>query len=200
MKLKRRSIIIVALIVAIGVALGFYVAANNDQSYGEKKASQLIDETQENKSQEADNGVDTNANKANKDLQQKGLDGQKESKANAVSNKTNTSSKSNKNQELGNQPMDGSNSKSEDKGTKPSHVHTWIPVYANRQVAHETQEEHEICNQCGEDLTGLSDDAFYEHFENGTCGGFHSKWVIKTTYTTEKYISQYKCSCGATKN
>lgn len=200
MKLKRRSIIIVALIVAIGVALGFYVAANNDQSYGEKKPSQLIDETQENKNQAADNGEDVNANKTSKNLQQSDLDGEQESKANAVSNRTNTSGKSNKNQELGNQSVDGSNSKSEDEGTKPSHVHTWIAVYANRQVAYETQEEHEICNQCGADLTRLSDDAFYEHFENGTCGGFHSKWVTKTSYTTEKYISQYKCSCGATKN
>lgn len=102
------------------------------------------------------------------------------------------------------------------------HTHNWVAVTETRtvvdQAAYDEQvpvtemKEHEICNQCGADLTGLDIDAHFKnsYFNGGNCGGFHSEWREEVTgyqtvhhdavTHTETVTTGYRCStCGATK-
>lgn len=145
---------------------------------------------------------------------------------NTSSNKNNTSSSS--------KPSNGSsnnsgsskpsnNSGSNSSSSKPAeHTHNWVAVTETRTVvdqpAYDEQvpitemKEHEICNQCGADLTGLDIDAHFKnsYFNGGNCGGFHSEWREEVTgyqtvhhdavTHTETVTTGYRCStCGATK-
>lgn len=107
--------------------------------------------------------------------------------------------------------------------SKPAeHTHNWVAVTETRTVvdqpAYDEQvpvtemKEHEICNQCGADLTGLDIDAHFKnsYFNGGNCGGFHSEWREEVTgyqtvhhdavTHTETVTTGYRCStCGATK-
>lgn len=130
------------------------------------------------------------------------------------SNKSNTSES-----KKDNTASTSSNSSS----SKPAeHTHNWVAVTETRTVvdqpAYDEQvpvtemKEHEICNQCGADLTGLDIDAHFKnsYFNGGNCGGFHSEWREEVTgyqtvhhdavTHTETVTTGYRCStCGATK-
>lgn len=175
------------------------------------------------------------------------------STSNSSSNKNNSSSSSSK--PSSNPSNSGSNNSSPSKpsnnsgsnsnSSKPAeHTHNWVAQYKtvnvpekghNEQVlvqaAYDEQvpvtemKEHEICNDCGADLTGIGDSALsnhlYNHMINDTGnGGYHSEWretvvgyntvhhdaVYETRYvvdspaTTKQELTGYKCSsCGKTK-
>lgn len=151
-----------------------------------------------------------------------------ESKKDNTASTTNTSS--NKNNTSSSKPSNSSgnnsgtnNSSSNSNSSKPAeHTHNWVAVTETRTVvdqpAYDEQvpvtemREHEICNQCGADLTGLDIDAHFKnsYFNGGNCGGFHSEWREEVTgYQTvhhdavthiETVTTGYRCStCGATK-
>ena len=87
-------------------------------------------------------------------------------------------------------------------------------------------DEREICNGCGADMTNWSADQVDQHFldavsvGNMLCGAWHSefiqiqigttpvnhpaeygtRYVVDKPAWTEKVLTGYKCSCGATKN
>lgn len=160
------------------------------------------------------------------------------------SNKSNTSeSKKNNTASTSNSSSNKNNSSSS--SSKPAeHTHNWVAQYKtvnvpekghNEQVlvqaAYDEQvpvtemKEHEICNDCGADLTGIGDSALsnhlYNHMINDTGnGGYHTEWretvvgyntvhhdvVYETRYvvdspaTTKQELTGYKCSsCGKTK-
>ena len=161
-------------------------------------------------------------------------------KANTAST-TNTSSNKNNSSSSSSKPSSRpSNSSSNNSGTsKPSnnsgsssnnskpaeHTHNWVAVTETRtvvdQAAYDEQvpvtemREHEICNDCGADLTGIGDSALsnhlYNHMINDTGnGGYHSEWREEVTgyqtvhhdavTHTETVTTGYRCStCGATK-
>lgn len=146
---------------------------------------------------------------------------------NTSSNKNNSSSSSSKPSNSGSNNSGTSkpsnNSGSNSSSSKPAeHTHDWVAVTETRTVvdqpAYDEQvpvtemKEHEICNQCGADLTGLDIDAHFKnsYFNGGNCGGFHSEWREEVTgyqtvhhdavTHTETVITGYRCStCGATK-
>lgn len=146
---------------------------------------------------------------------------------NTSSNKNNTSSSSSKPSNSGSNNSGTSkpsnNSGSSSNNSKPAeHTHNWVAVTETRTVvdqpAYDEQvpvtemKEHEICNQCGADLTGLDIDAHFKnsYFNGGNCGGFHSEWREEVTgyqtvhhdavTHTETVTTGYRCStCGATK-
>lgn len=118
------------------------------------------------------------------------------------------------------------NSGSSSNNSKPAeHTHNWVAVTETRtvvdQAAYDEQvpvtemREHEICNDCGADLTGIGDSALsnhlYNHMINDTGnGGYHSEWREEVTgyqtvhhdavTHTETVTTGYRCStCGATK-
>lgn len=146
---------------------------------------------------------------------------------NTSSNKNNSSASSSKPSNSGSNNAGTSkpsnNSSSNSSSSKPAeHTHNWVAVTETRTVvdqpAYDEQvpvtemKEHEICNQCGADLTGLDIDAHFKnsYFNGGNCGGFHSEWREEVTgyqtvhhdavTHTETVITGYRCStCGATK-
>lgn len=166
---------------------------------------------------------------------------------NSSSNKNNSSSSSSKpsskpsnsgNNSGSSKPSNNSGSNS----SKPAeHQHNWVAQYKtvtvpekghNEQVlvqaAYDEQvpitemRAHDICNQCGADLTGTDIPAHMEnsYLNGGNCGGHHTEWretvvgyntvhhdaVYETRYvvdspaTTKQELTGYKCSsCGKTK-
>ena len=157
-----------------------------------------------------------------------------ESKKENTASTTNTNSNKNNSGSSGSKPSNGSsnnsgsskpsnNSGSNSSSSKPAeHTHDWVAVTETRtvvdQAAYDEQvpitemKEHEICNQCGADLTGLDIDAHFKnsYFNGGNCGGFHSEWREEVTgyqtvhhdavTHTETVTTGYRCStCGATK-
>lgn len=92
----------------------------------------------------------------------------------------------------------------------------------DEQVPITEMRAHDICNQCGADLTGTDISAHLEnsYLNGGNCGGYHTEWretvvgyktvhhdaVYETRYvvdspaTTKQELTGYKCSsCGKTK-
>ena len=146
-----------------------------------------------------------------------------------------------------NQPGTNNSSKVESSTSKPSstttnqHSHTWVEVYKDVYHAEEGHYENvlvkeawtetvpvyetkivNICNGCGEDITGNEITHAKEQMLAGNmaCSGFHNeqrkvqtgtniikhdaeyekKWIVEKAAWTEKVLSGYKCSsCGAIK-
>lgn len=157
------------------------------------------------------------------------------------SNKSNTSeSKKNNTASTSNSSSNKNNSSSS--SSKPAeHTHNWVAQYKTVNVPEKGHNEqvlvqaaydeqvpitemraHDICNQCGADLTGTDIPAHMEnsYLNGGNCGGHHTEWretvvgyktvhhdaVYETRYvvdspaTTKQELTGYKCSgCGKTK-
>lgn len=157
------------------------------------------------------------------------------------SNKSNTSeSKKNNTASTTNTSSNKNNSSSS--SSKPAeHTHNWVAQYKTVNVPEKGHNEqvlvqaaydeqvpitemraHDICNQCGADLTGTDIPAHMEnsYLNGGNCGGHHTEWretvvgyktvhhdaVYETRYvvdspaTTKQELVGYKCSgCGKTK-
>lgn len=166
------------------------------------------------------------------------------STTNTSSNKNNTSSSSKPNNSSNNSGTSkpSNNSSSNSNSSKPAeHTHNWVAQYKTVNVPEKGHNEqvlvqaaydeqvpitemraHDICNQCGADLTGTDIPAHMEnsYLNGGNCGGHHTEWretvvgyktvhhdaVYETRYvvdspaTTKQELTGYKCSsCGKTK-
>ena len=154
---------------------------------------------------------------------------------NSSSNKNNSSSNSSK-------PSSKPSNNNSSNSSKPAeHTHDWVAQYKTVNVPEQGHNEqvlvqaaydeqvpitemraHDICNQCGADLTGTDIPAHMEnsYLNGGNCGGHHTEWretvvgyktvhhdaVYETRYvvdspaTTKQELAGYKCSgCGKTK-
>ena len=174
-------------------------------------------EAKKEETAKADSSNKSNASESKKD--------NTASTTNTSSNKNNTSSSkpSNSGSNNSGSSKPSNNNGSNSSNSKPAeHTHNWVAVTETRTVvdqpAYDEQvpvtemKEHEICNQCGADLTGLDIDAHFKnsYFNGGNCGGFHSEWREEVTgyqtvhhdavTHTETVTTGYRCStCGATK-
>lgn len=188
-----------------------------------KDETEVKQEEKKEETAKADSSNKSNASESKKD--------NTASTTNTNSNKNNSSSSSSKpsskpsnsgsNNAGTSKPSNNSGSNSS--SSKPAeHTHNWVAVTETRTVvdqpAYDEQvpvtemKEHEICNQCGADLTGLDIDAHFKnsYFNGGNCGGFHSEWREEVTgyqtvhhdavTHTETVTTGYRCStCGARK-
>lgn len=163
---------------------------------------------------------------------------------NSSSNKNNSSSSKPSNSGSNNSGTSkpSNNSSSNSNSSKPAeHTHNWVAQYKTVNVPEKGHNEqvlvqaaydeqvpitemraHDICNQCGADLTGTDIPAHMEnsYLNGGNCGGHHTEWretvvgyktvhhdaVYETRYvvdspaTTKQELTGYKCSsCGKTK-
>ena len=161
------------------------------------------------------------------------------SKKNNTASTTNTSSNKNN---TGSSSKPSNNNSSNSNNSKPAeHTHNWVAQYKTVNVPEQGHNEqvlvqaaydeqvpvtemraHDICNQCGADLTGTDIPAHMEnsYLNGGNCGGHHTEWretvvgyktvhhdaVYETRYvvdspaTTKQELVGYKCSgCGKTK-
>lgn len=182
-----------------------------------KDESEVKQEEKKEETAKADSSNKSNASESKKD--------NTASTTNTSSNKNNTTSSkpSNSGSNNSGSSKPSNNNGSNSSNSKPAeHTHNWVAVTETRTVvdqpAYDEQvpvtemKEHEICNQCGADLTGLDIDAHFKnsYFNGGNCGGFHSEWREEVTgyqtvhhdavTHTETVITGYRCStCGATK-
>ena len=166
--------------------------------------------------------------------------GSSSNKNNSSSSKPSSKPSNSGNNSSSSKPSNNSGSNSS--SSKPAeHKHEWVAQYKtvnvpekghNEQVlvqaAYDEQvpitemKAHDICNQCGADLTGTDIPAHMEnsYLNGGNCGGHHTEWretvvgyktvhheaVYETRYivdspaTTKQELTGYKCStCGKTK-
>ena len=164
------------------------------------------------------------------------------STTNTSSNKNNTSSSSKPNNSSNNSGTSKPSNNNSSNSSKPAeHTHNWVAQYKTVNVPEQGHNEqvlvqaaydeqvpitemraHDICNQCGADLTGTDIPAHMEnsYLNGGNCGGHHTEWretvvgyktvhhdaVYETRYvvdspaTTKQELTGYKCSgCGKTK-
>lgn len=189
-----------------------------------KDESEVKQEEKKEETAKADSSNKSNASESKKD--------NTASTTNTNSNKNNTSSS---------KPSNSSNSSNSNSSKPAEHKHDWVAQYKTVNVPEKGHNEqvlvqaaydeqvpitemraHDICNQCGADLTGTDIPAHMEnsYLNGGNCGGHHTEWretvvgynvvhhdaVYETRYvvdspaTTKQELTGYKCSsCGKTR-
>lgn len=164
-----------------------------------------------------------------------------ESKKNNTASTSSNSNKNNSSSSSSKPSSKPSNNNSSNSSKPAEHTHDWVAQYKTVNVPEQGHNEqvlvqaaydeqvpitemraHDICNQCGADLTGTDIPAHMEnsYLNGGNCGGHHTEWretvvgyktvhheaVYETRYvvdspaTTKQELTGYKCSgCGKTK-
>ena len=164
-----------------------------------------------------------------------------ESKKNNIASTSSNSNKNNSSSSSSKPSSKPSNNNSSNSSKPAEHTHNWVAQYKTVNVPEQGHNEqvlvqaaydeqvpitemraHDICNQCGADLTGTDIPAHMEnsYLNGGNCGGHHTEWretvvgyktvhheaVYETRYvvdspaTTKQELTGYKCSgCGKTK-
>ena len=164
-----------------------------------------------------------------------------ESKKNNTASTSSNSNKNNSSSSSSKPSSKPSNNNSSNSSKPAEHTHNWVAQYKTVNVPEKGHNEqvlvqaaydeqvpitemraHDICNQCGADLTGTDIPAHMEnsYLNGGNCGGHHTEWretvvgyktvhhdaVYETKYvvdspaTTKQELTGYKCSsCGKTK-
>lgn len=195
----------------------------------EKKEEQEVKQEEKKEEKKEETAKTDSSNKSNTS----------DSKKDNTASTTNTSS--NKNNSSSSKPSNSSNSSNSNSSKPAEHTHNWIAQYKTVNVPEQGHNEqvlvqaaydeqvpitemraHDICNQCGADLTGTDIPAHMEnsYLNGGNCGGHHTEWretvvgyktvhhdaVYETRYvvdspaTTKQELTGYKCSsCGKTK-
>ena len=133
-------------------------------------------------------------------------------------------------------PSNNTNSNKPSKPNKPSHTHNWVA--STKKVYHDAVGHNErvkvkdawtekiprykdvpinVCNGCGQNITGFESKHNKEHALAGEKGGWHleykkeishyeevyheaqytNKWVVDKPAWTETIVTGYSCSCGA---
>ena len=209
----------------------------------EKKDEQEVKQEEKKEEKKEETAKADTSNKSNSSESKKNntaSTGSSSNKNNSSSSKPSSKPSNSGNNSSSSKPSNNSGSNSS--SSKPAeHKHEWVAQYKtvnvpekghNEQVlvqaAYDEQvpvtemKAHDICNQCGADLTGTDIPAHMEnsYLNGGNCGGHHTEWretvvgyktvhheaVYETRYivdspaTTKQVLTGYKCSgCGKTK-
>lgn len=79
------------------------------------------------------------------------------------------------------------------------HIHSWEPVYSERQVEKTRQTAWTKCYKCGVDMTG-NPSHIDQHLLNHETGvHYGTEYRTEIYYETERYIAGYRCACGASR-
>lgn len=79
------------------------------------------------------------------------------------------------------------------------HIHSWKPVYSERQVEKTRQAAWTKCYKCGMDMTG-NPSHIDQHLLNHETGvHYGTEYRTEIYYETERYIAGYSCACGASR-
>lgn len=138
--------------------------------------------------QPSDNNT-SKSNKSNSNSGNKESAGSTASTGTTTSNSSGTTGSSNSN-------TNNSNTNASNNSAAPAHVHTWVlhegSGHYETQVVKEAWDEpvyetqcRSICNRCGADITGNTDQHFIDNIVDGelTCGSYHAEWVQVQTGT-----------------
>jgi len=185
-KISKKLYIALAVLLCVGIALAVYMAHSDANEQKQGKSQNITTEAKQEKGESEEDSYNTNQivskekekNEKEGDYQEEG-----ESKETVISD---------------------SPKEKTDKGTQdvPKHTHSWEPVYSVK-TDYESVEIYGIrCNNCGYSTT-VADD-LYNHIDKDPfdqCGSYSTGVAIRTEQNAveTKYISGYKCSCGAEK-
>ena len=205
----------------------------------EKKDEQEVKQEEKKEEKKEETAKTDSSNKSNTSESKKN----NTASTNSSSNSSKPSSKpSNSSSNNSGSSKPSNNNGSNSNNSKPAeHTHDWVAQYKTVNVPEQGHNEqvlvqaaydeqvpitemraHDICNQCGADLTGTDIPAHMEnsYLNGGNCGGHHTEWretvvgyktvhhdaVYETRYvvdspaTTKQELTGYKCSgCGKTK-
>ena len=206
----------------------------------EKKDEQEVKQEEKKEEKKEETAKADTSNKSNTSESKKN----NTASTNSSSNKNNSSSSSSKpsNSSNSSSSKPSNNNGSNSNNSKPTeHTHNWVAQYKTVNVPEKGHNEqvlvkdaydeqvpitemraHDICNQCGADLTGTDIPAHMEnsYLNGGNCGGHHTEWretvvgyktvhhdavyetryVVNSPATTKQELTGYKCSgCGKTK-
>ena len=79
------------------------------------------------------------------------------------------------------------------------HIHSWEPVYSERQVEKTRQTAWTKCYKCGVDMTG-NPSHIDQHLLNHETGvHYGTEYRTEIYCETERYIAGYRCACGASR-
>lgn len=79
------------------------------------------------------------------------------------------------------------------------HIHSWEPIYSERQVEKTRQVAWTKCYKCGADMTG-NPSHIDQHLLNHETGvHYGTEYRTEIYYETERYIAGYSCACGASR-
>ena len=197
----------------------------------EKKEEQEVKQEEKKEEKKEETAKADSSNKSNSS----------ESKKNNIASTSSNSNKNNSSSSSSKPSSKPSNNNSSNSSKPAEHTHDWVAQYKTVNVPEQGHNEqvlvqaaydeqvpitemraHDICNQCGADLTGTDIPAHMEnsYLNGGNCGGHHTEWretvvgyktvhhdaVYETRYvvdspaTTKQELTGYKCSsCGKTK-
>lgn len=152
-------------------------------SYPTNSSSQKKDTSTSGKNNNSSSKSNTSKSDGKKDTSSKSESSKQESSKSESSKTPQSSSSSSK--------ADSSKNESSKPTPKPQHTHSWTNITKKVKVVDKeaytyeepVYEEHgrTICNDCGADLTNMSDSELTnhicEHAENGGKGSYHDEWV-----------------------
>ena len=152
-------------------------------SYPTNSSSQKKDTSTSGKNNNSSSKSNTSKSDSKKDTSSKSESSKHESSKSESSKTPQSSSSSSK--------ADSSKNESSKPTPKPQHTHSWTNITEKVKVVDKeaytyeepVYEEHgrTICNDCGADLTNMSDSELTnhicEHAENGGKGSYHDEWV-----------------------
>ena len=152
-------------------------------SYPTNSSSQKKDTSTSGKNNNSSSKSNTSKSDSKKDTSSKSDSSKQESSKSESSKTPQSSSSSSK--------ADSSKNESSKPTPKPQHTHSWTNITEKVKVVDKeaytyeepVYEEHgrTICNDCGADLTNMSDSELTnhicEHAENGGKGSYHDEWV-----------------------
>ena len=99
-----------------------------------------------------------------------------------------------------NKPAETKAAKPTQQASKPVHTHSWQPVYASKTVIDYKQVCITRCSACGADITGhASEHRKQEAMAGNNAGSYETYKTVACGSHTEQYVTDYRCSCGATK-
>lgn len=209
----------------------------------EKKDETEVKQEEKKEEKKEETAKADSSNKSNTSESKKNNTASTNSSSNKNNSSSNSSKPSSKPSNSGNNSGTSkpSNNNSSNSSKPAEHTHNWIAQYKTVNVPEKGHNEqvlvqaaydeqvpitemraHDICNQCGADLTGTDIPAHMEnsYLNGGNCGGHHTEWretvvgyktvhhdaVYETKYvvdspaTTKQELVGYKCSsCGKTK-
>lgn len=94
---------------------------------------------------------------------------------------------------------DNSSKHDSDAEKAAKHIHSWEPVYSERQVEKTRQVAWTKCYKCGVDMTG-NPSHIDQHLLNHETGvHYGTEYRTEIYYETERYIAGYSCACGASR-
>lgn len=187
LKMSKKLYIAIVVVLCIGIAFMVCITHSDAEEKGQEKVQTIPPRVSQEDKGKGEDSYNTNqiVSKETENNEKEGdYQEDRDSKVTVVSESPKDKAESQPTQEVS------------------KHTHSWEPVHSVK-TDYETVDVYGVrCNNCGYSTT-VADD-LYDHIDKDPfdqCGSYSTGVVIRTEQheVEEKYISGYKCSCGAKK-